>query len=278
MKKINKKYLYVFLVILIFIPLSGCSKIDNLKVKMGLKNNDFEYMTENKADKIVIQSNRDPRFRFVVTDKGTIQDLYKILSEAKIADEKTSLDPDYIFEIHQNDESVIKFNYVVGLQDKKEGNFYNDDKSYVVSKRIDNDMIRNLSTSLKKPRKFEELYYDTILNFIDKYENSFDKNKKIGININDDVEVLKYVLSTDLEYFKDRLSNKLPNAEVVNKNKNDFDILINVKTYGYKTTIYKSIITLQDKSNNKESKYYVLCINEDNTWTINISKEKPEGF
>lgn len=265
MKKINKKYLYVFLVILIFIPLSGCSKIDNLKVKMGLKNNDFEYMTENKADKIVIQSNRDPRFRFVVTDKGTIQDLYKILSEAKIADEKTSLDPDYIFEIHQNDESVIKFNYVVGLQDKKEGNFYNDDKSYVVSKRIDNDMIRNLSTSLKKPRKFEELYYDTILNFIDKYENSFDKNKKIGININDDVEVLKYVLSTDLEYFKDRLSNKLPNAEVVNKNKNDFDILINVKTYGYKTTIYKSIITLQDKSNNKESKYYVLCINEDNT-------------
>lgn len=277
MKKINKKYLYIFLVVLIFIPLSGCSKIDNLKVKMGLKNNDFDYMTENKVDKIVIQSNRDPRFRFVVTDKGTIQDLHKILSEAKVANEKTSLEPDYIFEIHQNDETVIKFNYVVGLQEKKQGNFYNDDKAYVVSKRIDNDIIRNLST-LTKPRKFEELYYDTILKFIDKYGDSFDTNKKIGINISDDVEVLKYVLSTDLEYFKDRLNDKLPNAEVVNKNKNDFDILVNVKTYGYKTTIYKSIITLQDKSNNTENKYYVLCNYEDNSWSIDVSKEKPEGF
>lgn len=277
MKKINKKYLYIFLVVLMFIPLSGCSKIDNLKVKMGLKNNDFDYMTENKVDKIVIQSNRDPRFRFVVTDKGTIQDLHKILSEAKVANEKTSLEPDYIFEIHQNDETVIKFNYVVGLQEKKQGNFYNDDKAYVVSKRIDNDIIRNLST-LTKPRKFEELYYDTILKFIDKYGDSFDTNKKIGINISDDVEVLKYVLSTDLEYFKDRLNDKLPNAEVVNKNKNDFDILVNVKTYGYKTTIYKSIITLQDKSNNTENKYYVLCNYEDNSWSIDVSKEKPEGF
>ncbi|SFB14771.1 hypothetical protein [Clostridium frigidicarnis] len=277
MKKINKKYLYIFLVVLMFIPLSGCSKIDNLKVKMGLKNNDFDYMTENKVDKIVIQSNRDPRFRFVVTDKGTIQDLNKILSEAKVANEKTSLEPDYIFEIHQNDETVIKFNYVVGLQEKKQGNFYNDDKAYVVSKRIDNDIIRNLST-LTKPRKFEELYYDTILKFIDKYGESFDTNKKIGVNISDDVEVLKYVLSTDLEYFKDRLNDKLPNAEVVNKNKNDFDILVNVKTYGYKTTIYKSIITLQDKSNNTENKYYVLCNYEDNSWSIDVSKEKPEGF
>lgn len=277
MKKINKKYLYIFLVVLMFIPLSGCSKIDNLKVKMGLKNNDFDYMTENKVDKIVIQSNRDPRFRFVVTDKGTIQDLHKILSEAKVANEKTSLEPDYIFEIHQNDETVIKFNYVVGLQEKKQGNFYNDDKAYVVSKRIDNDIIRNLST-LTKPRKFEELYYDTILKFIDKYGDSFDTNKKIGVNISDDVEVLKYVLSTDLEYFKDRLNDKLPNAKVVNKNKNDFDILVNVKTYGYKTTIYKSIITLQDKSNNTENKYYVLCNYEDNSWSIDVSKEKPEGF
>ena len=273
-----KKFSYIVVLMLIITLLGGCSKIDKLKVKTGLKNNDFEYMTQNKVEKIVIQSTRDERFKFIVTDKGTIKDLYKILSSAKRVPNKTELDPDYIFEIHENGDKVYKFNYVVGFQEKSIGNFYNDNgDSYQVSKRIDNDIIKNLST-LRKPRKFEELYYDILLKFIDDYGKEIDSSQKVGVNIDDDVEVAKYILSIDLQYFKERLSDKMPNAKVIEKNKEEFDTVINIRTYGYKTKVYKSIITVNDKKNNSETKYYVVCNNDDRGWSINITKEKPDNF
>ena len=34
-----------------------------------MKNNDFEYIKENKINKIIIQNTRDPGYRFIVTDK-----------------------------------------------------------------------------------------------------------------------------------------------------------------------------------------------------------------
>ena len=43
---------------------TGCQKIDDIKLKMGLINKDFEYIKEGKADKIIIQSTRDQGFRF----------------------------------------------------------------------------------------------------------------------------------------------------------------------------------------------------------------------
>ncbi|MEW8955533.1 hypothetical protein [Clostridium sp.] len=273
-----KRFSYILLLILTLFILGGCSKIDKLKVKTGLKNNDFEYMNENKVEKIVIQSTRDERFKFIATDKGTVKDLYKILSSAKTVSEKTDLDPDYIFEIHETGDKVHKFNYVVGFEQKGVGNFYSEDgKSYQVSDRIDNDIIRNLST-LRKPRKFEELYYDVLLKFIDEYGKDIDSNKKVGINIADDVEVAKYILSIDLQYFKEQLESKMPNAQLVEKNKEEFDTIINIRTYGYKTTIYKSIITVNDKQENSEEKYYVVCNNDDRGWSINITKEKPDNF
>ncbi|WP_027632532.1 hypothetical protein [Clostridium hydrogeniformans] len=273
-----KKFSYIVVLMLIITLLGGCSKIDKLKVKTGLKNNDFEYMTQNKVEKIVIQSTRDERFKFIVTDKGTVKDLYKILSSAKRVPNKTELDPDYIFEIHENGDKVYKFNYVVGFQEKSIGNFYNDNgDSYQVSKRIDNDIIKNLST-LRKPRKFEELYYDILLKFIDDYGKEIDSSQKVGVNIDDDVEVAKYILSIDLQYFKERLNDKMPNAKVIEKNKEEFDTVINIRTYGYKTKVYKSIITVNDKKNNSETKYYVVCNNDDRGWSINITKEKPDNF
>ncbi len=274
----NKKVaLFLTVILLSSFIFSGCARIENLKVKFGMKNTDFEYIKQNKIQKIIIQSTRDTGFKFIVTDKRAMNDLYDILSSAKVVQQKTDLEPDYVFEFYEGADKVHRFSYVVGIQKKGLGNFYGDNKSYVVSTRVDNDIIKNLST-LRKPRAFEDLYYDVILNFLDKYGNTLPKDKKVGINVSDDVEVAKYILSTDIEYFKINLDNKMNNAALVNKNKEDFDILISVKTYGYKTKVYKSTITVYNKADNSEIKYYAMCKYDDKSWNIDISTERQKDF
>lgn len=95
----NSKFLTIVLplVLVSSMMLSGCSFIDNIEVKMNLKNQQFDYIKQNKVDKIIIQSVRDSGFRFVVNDPKAIDDIYKILSDGSEVSKKSSLDPDYIF-------------------------------------------------------------------------------------------------------------------------------------------------------------------------------------
>ena len=95
-------------IMILSFSLTGCSLIDNVKLKLNMKNTDFEYLKQGKADKLVIQSTRDTSFRFMVTDKNTIKEVYELLSKGKVINEKSDYDPDYIFEIHIGD-SVKKF-------------------------------------------------------------------------------------------------------------------------------------------------------------------------
>lgn len=55
--KISKDVL-IITILICSLFFSGCSKADSLKVKLGLKNNDFEYIKQNKIEKIVIQNTR----------------------------------------------------------------------------------------------------------------------------------------------------------------------------------------------------------------------------
>ncbi|MBB6696896.1 hypothetical protein [Clostridium algidicarnis] len=274
----NKKGIVLLFMLSLICLFTGCTKTESIKVKLGYKNQDFDFIKQNDVPKITIQSNRDNGFKFIVTDKRTVNDIYNILSSGKAVEGKTNLDADYTFEIYENEDKIHKFSYVAGIQEKGMGNFYDESKNYVVSKRIDNDIIKNMAT-LRKPRNFETLYYDSILAFIDQnIKNTMKDEKKIGVNISNDVEVAKYMLSIDIEDFKINLKNKMSNLSLVEDNKEDFDILINVKTYGYKTTVYKSVITLYNKTDNSETDYYVWCKNEDKDWKINITEKKPLDF
>lgn len=272
MKK--KKWIYIILALSIFMSffMTGCTKIEEMKIKMGLKNLDFEYIKENKVDKIIIQSTRDLGFRFIVTDKKTISELYNILSTAKTASEKSSLEPDYVFEMYEAGDIVHKFNYVTGLEKKDVGNLYNEDKEYIVSKRIDNDIIKNL-WNLRKPREFENVYYTSLLKVLQTYNNEIKSEGKIGIILSDDVEVAKYVFSMDLERFKEDLKEVLSNGELVQGNKENFDVLITVKTQGYKSDKYRSMITVYNKQDKSEKKYYTGCVHENGEWTIRVNTE-----
>lgn len=269
----------IFAGILIIAALSttGCSSLDGIKVKLGLKNTDFEFIKQNKVKQIVIQNVRDEGFRFTVTDKQAIGDLYDILSSAKYTNVKSTLEPDYTFEIYESNNTVQKFKYTAGIDQKGAGNLYSDNKIYIVSSRIDNDIIQSL-WNIRKPKNFNSVYYDSIINVIDDYSKTADKNKKIGINLFDDVDSAKFILSVDLENFKSDLKGKYNNVELNQNNSSSYSVDMNVKTEGYKSNLYKATVIFNDKQSNTQKKYYIWDNYVNSRWEMNFYTQKPASF
>ena len=275
-KNKNKLLIFSFIIIAAFI-FTGCKSFDGIKVKLGVKNNDFEYIKQGRIKKIIIQSTRDKSFRFVVTDEIAIKDLYEILSSSKEVSEKSTLESDYIFEMYEGIDKVHKFNYIAGLDEKDGANLYSADKSYIVSKRIDNDIIQNF-WNIRKPIDFKTVYYDSISKVLDKYVVGDVKGKKIGLDISEDNSVAKFVLSTDLESFRSQLLSDYNTVLLKGKNA-DYDALIEVKTEGYKATIYKSSVTIKTTLSEKEKIYYVVAKYEKGLWNIETFEDKkPDKF
>ena len=276
MKK--SKILLITLVIIISTLFSGCELVDNGMVKLGLKNKDFEYIKENKVSQIVIQSTRDAGFRFVVTDKNAINNIYDIVSSGKVKESKSTLDADYIFDIYIGEEAK-SYKYVVSASDSDTGNFYDDEKAYLISKILDDTIINNLSF-VRKPRDFEDVYYKCILDVLEAKKDDLKEDNKVGVNIAGDVDCLKYMFSTDLEQFKKDIDKVLPKTTLVENNSDDFDTVITVKNRGYSSKIFKTTITVDDKKNKIYETYYVSALYESKGWNIDIGKvnTKPENW
>ena len=276
MKK--SKILLITLVIIISTLFSGCELVDNGMVKLGLKNKDFEYIKENKVSQIVIQSTRDAGFRFVVTDKNAINNIYDIVSSGKEKESKSTLDADYIFDIYIGEEAK-SYKYVVSASDSDTGNFYDDEKAYLISKNLDDTIINNLSF-VRKPRDFEDVYYKCILDVLEAKKDDLKEDNKVGVNIAGDVDCLKYMFSTDLEQFKKDIDKILPKTTLVENNSDDFDTVITVKNRGYSSKIFKTTITVDDKKNKIYETYYVSALYESKGWNIDIGKvnTKPENW
>lgn len=276
MKSKNKFIIFSFMIIVIF-TFTGCKNLNEVKVKLGIKNNDFEYIKQGRIKKIIIQSTRDKGFRFVVTDEIAIKDLYEILSSSKEVEVKSTLDSDYIFEMYEGVDKVHKFNYIAGLDEKNAANLYSEDKSYIVSKRLDNDIIQNF-WNIRKPIDFKTVYYNSILRVLDNYLKGESKDKKIVLDISEDNEAGKFILSTDVEIFKNQLLNNF-NTILLKDKDMDYDTLIKVKTEGYKATIYKSTMTIKTSLSEKEKKYYVVAKYDNGLWNIEIFEDKkPDKF
>lgn len=285
MKKVKAVICFV-LILTAVLFFSGCDTISSLEVKAGLKNTDFDYIKQGKVQKIVIQNTRDRGFRFVVTDEKSIQDLYSILSSAKHVSQKSSLEPDYIFEMYESANVVHKFNYVAGIDKKDGGNLYSGDSIYIVSDRIDNEIIKSL-WNIRKPKDFEEVYYGAIIKYLQEYDKEFTdatgkSNPSIGININDDVDVSKFILSTDLEDFKSELQDKGINATLMNADDDGskYDIVMTMKTVGYKSTLYKSSADFYSNIDKSEKKLYSEYQIVNSIWQFNMYNDstKPADF
>lgn len=267
--KINKSLVMFLVLIMIIIPLSGCSVVNDLAVNLNFRNEKFDYIKQNKVDKIIIQNVRDNGFRFIVNDPKAINDIYKILSKGKECKEKSSLDPDYMFEIWIG-EDVKKYSYVVGANSSRVGNFYDDENAFSVPKNLENTIMQNLSF-IRKPRNFEYIYYESILKVIESNKDLL-LNGRVGIDISGDIDCLKYVFSKDLEEFKKNLNKLIPSVGLVNNNSEDFDIIIKVKNRGYNSTAFKTLITIDNKLDKSFKSYYITAEYIYKDWEINVSK------
>jgi len=276
----NNKFSIIVLAILLTasVMLSGCTVINDLEVKMNLKNEQFEYIKQNRVDKIVIQSVRDSGFRFIVTDPKAINDIYKILADGSEVSKKSSLEPDYVFDVYIGEE-VKKYQYVVGANESDTGNFYNEDKAFSVPKNLENTIMQNLSF-IRKPRDFQYIYYQSILKVIEKKKDVLSKDNKVGIDINGDIDCLKYVFSVDLEQFKKALNKALPSVALVNNNNADFNTVIKVKNRGYNSTIFKTLITIDNKKDKTFDSYYIIAEYNYKDWDIKVSEPNkvPQGW
>ncbi|MFA9397267.1 MAG: hypothetical protein ACERKV_03260 [Clostridiaceae bacterium] len=279
----KRKIILMFLIIFISITFVGCSSMDKIKVKLNLKNTDFELIKDGKIDKIIIQNSRDKGFTFSVTDKDAISDFYEIFSDAKVVEEKTELNPDYKIEMYDGANIVYEFSYIAGLDKKNLGNLYNDDKVYIVSDRLDDDIIAHFWT-INKPSNFSELYYKSILETLEMYTRDEDSYSSVSININNDVGILKYILSTELDGFETKLkkqNNKAILIKDINSEDNS-DVRVIIDTLGYKTDLYKNKITFYNKTTKNEVVYYIKYVLDGKTgvWNENIYLEKdlPQDF
>ena len=274
----NRKFIFVILsVLLTTIMLSGCTFVDNMEVKMNLRNEKFDYMKENTVDKIIIQNVRDSGFRIIVSDSQAINDIYTSLAKGKIAKEKTTLNPDYIFEVWMGDE-VKKYDYVVGSNSRGVGNFYDDEYAFSVPKNLENTIMQNLSF-IRKPRDFQYIYYQSILKVAEAKKDSI-SDLKVGIDISGDTDCLKYVFSNQLEEFKKNLKKILPNSDIVDNNSKDFDVIITVNNRGFSSKIFKTLISVENKIDKSLEKYYISAEYNLKTWDINISEanKKPQDW
>ena len=273
------RLLLLCLVVLLASSLSGCSLLNKGLVKLNLKNDNFNYIQENKVEKIIIQSTRDSGFRFIMNDNNAIEDVYRILSKGKIKEKKTSLDPDYLVEVYVGDE-VKSYNYVVSVDERGVGNFYDEDNVYLISQKLDDTILSNLST-IRKPKNFEDIYYNSILEVLKVKKDVLNSgDNKVGININGDVDCLKYMFSVDIKTFEKNMNKLIPGATITQSDTSDYDTVVTVKNRGYSTKVFKTTIIVDDKVNKSYETYYVQGNYQNKSWNITVSEPnvKPENL
>ena len=88
------------------------------------------------------------------------------------------------------------------------------------------------------------------------------------------------MFSADLEQFKKNLKNTLPNLTLVNNNSDEFDTVIKVKNRGYNSTVFKTLITIENKQDKSSDRYYIMAEYNYKDWDIKISEpnKMPQGW
>jgi len=105
-------------------------------------------------------------------------------------------------------------------------------------------------------------------------------SKSIGININGDVDCLKYMLSVDIKTFEKNVNKMISGVTIAKSDTSDYDTVITVKNRGYSTKVFKTTIVVDDKINKSYETYYVEGYYKNKRWNINVNGPniKPENW
>lgn len=258
--------------------MNGASVFNDIAVKLGFKNNYFNYFKQGVVTEVAMQSTRDPGFRIIVTEPSAINDVYGVLSSGKLvpASDKSTLTPDYIVQIYQGNK-VSTYDYIAGQTSGSTGNFYKGNEVFHLSKRLDNQIIQNLSF-ISKPREFSNVYYGSILAVLNSDKAQLTTNNpKVAVNVLDDYLCTKFLLSVDMQNFLSEAQGIVPNIKFMNHERSNYDIVLNVECYGYTSKTFKTIVTVNDKLNNSEKKYYVQGT-YDGSWVIKDFDAMPKEW
>ena len=141
-----------------------------------------------------------------------------------------------------------------------------------MSESLVDSVIQNLSFT-RKPKYFESIYFDSIEEVLKTVKNSLEnKDVSVGVNIQGDVECLKYVYSDDIQYFLKNARKIFNNVDMVQNNAGDFQVVLTVKNRGFNTTTYKTAITVSNKEENTEHTYYIVAYYEYKKWNVTVSE------
>lgn len=272
---IKKISIVAIIIIILVCAFTGWKMFGDIAVRLGLRNNYFNYFNSGVVTQVSMQSTRDPGFKIVVTEPTAIQDVYKVLSKGRVVSTKSSLEPDYIVSISEGDKTV-NYDYVADTSGGT-GNFYRGDQVFHLSDRLDNQIIQNL-TFIQKPRDFNTVYYDSILDVLKLDKTHLTQgNPSVSVNILDDYLCTKFLLSVDIQNFLSQAKEIVPNITLMNHQENKSDIVVGVQCYGFTTKTFKTIITVNDRLNNIEKTYYVQG-NFDNSWNIEVFNSMPQSW
>jgi len=90
---------------------------------------------------------------------------------------------------------------------------------------------------------------------------------------------LRFQISTEIEEFKKKLS-KINSVSFMDDsvNRDDFNVVMSIKTEGYTSEKYKGIVTFEKTENASTVNYYIMNNREDGEWKFDISEEKQKEF
>ena len=88
------------------------------------------------------------------------------------------------------------------------------------------------------------------------------------------------MFSVDLIAFEKDLKKELSSAEIMKGNNSDYDAKITVKNRGYSTSVFKTLITVENTKEKTVDKYYVEAEYNYKDWDIDIGEpnEKPSDW
>lgn len=103
---------------------------------------------------------------------------------------------------------------------------------------------------------------------------------KVGINMQGDLDCVKYLFSVELQQFQKELQKVIPGAGIISNNNDEYNVIVTVQNKGYDSETFRTLITIDNKLENTSQKYYVVGHYEFKKWEITVGKDgkKPENW